>query len=117
MQSMKAILLSAAALVVTAGLTGCDEILNWNSAQAQAKPQAQVQVQEQTKPPKATHHFEPLLRTGASLAIDTTTGMECRTWDWICTDGKGMPSVKGDIYGIRCEAIPSLPTCDELAKQ
>jgi hypothetical protein len=105
MPPIKAILVSTVALAITAGLTGCGEILN-NPAQAQ--PKSQEQAQPCTS--KIVHHFEPVQRFAGIAAIDTATGRMCRTRELVC---RYNPRTVID----NCPTLAALPSCDEVANK
>jgi hypothetical protein len=111
-------------------LVGCD------TEQHQPQPQQPSPQAQQPVAPKKVHSFKPLPYTGGDLALDESTGQKCRTWDWNCgcysrasdklakSDTSYEASQRylkeidacdgSSLYGMRCDAIGSIPTCDKL---
>jgi hypothetical protein len=108
--TMKSILAGILALVLTFGLTACDQ------------PPVQAQAQPKPQPAKVAHHFEPIPNTRGDLAIDTATGLKCKTWEWGCTLPESFNDTQGldrwnktPIYGMSCGDLIDLPSCEKLA--
>ena len=75
-----------------------------------------VAAQPQPKPAKIVHHFEPVPYTEGDLAIDTATGLKCKTWEWVCVDKKGAVAPVGtQMYGMYCRDLATMPTCYQVA--
>ena len=74
-------------------------------------------------PQHREHHFDPITRAEGNLAVDTTTGQMCKTWDWVCPDGDTYYNaytkklVDKSSYGVSCPAIRMMPTCESLSRQ
>jgi hypothetical protein len=130
-------------LLMSLSLVGCDEL----AQQLGGKQQSQQQSQPDKAPekPHVVHAFQPLAYTGGDLAIDQTTGQKCRTWEFGCecyytiiSDySKRSMKQHGEIgrltaerykqkveqcnkrllYGMACEDIENLPTCNEFGGQ
>ena len=118
-------------------------VLSSCSTEQNPPPQPQPKPVEQ---PRIVHTFEPLPYTGGNLAIDRATGQKCRTWDWQCgcysniqedfnkksanlrigtdaysklaseRDRELARCAESEWYGMRCDGIDALPTCDSLRK-
>ena len=100
-------------LLLVLVLTGCDQLqTDSNTAKANTTPQA-----------RREHHFDPIARSEGNLAVDTTTGQMCRTWEWVCADGDTFYNRYTKKYqdkmndGISCSAIRDMPTCESISRQ
>ena len=101
--------LAIALLVLAFAELSCDQ---------PTKPSAETQ-----ESPRREHHFDPIARSEGNLAVDTTTGQMCKTWEWGCVQGDTLynPYTKRlqdrFSYGITCSAIRMMPTCETTARQ
>lgn len=139
---MKSIL---CAILLILLLSGCEteQTSHHQPQQQTATPKSFVPDAER---PHIVHTFEILPYTGGNLAIDRATGQKCRTWDWACgcyttimeafnkrtaklavsSDAYLRLALQRDrqldqcndrsMYGMRCDIIGTLPTCDSLRK-
>jgi hypothetical protein len=104
--------LVAVILLITLIWVGCDQLQSDTNTK-----------QQQQQPQRREHHFDPIAQSDGSLAVDTTTGQMCKTWQWVCGNGdtsynEFTKKYQDNMsYGITCSAIRDMPTCESISRQ
>jgi hypothetical protein len=90
-----------------------------------AVAQNSYSTNQEQYPSQTSHRFQPVAGSEGNLAMDLNTGRMCKTWHWECKPLHGGPYayhqdpfsgqwVPDTAYGISCDAVTSIPTCDDI---